>query len=201
LIKPYNVTRETRYLGLPLGFGFLGASYLLSALAHATPTFSINTLAWFQLLARPFAFLFLAFTYFFSKKSSKNQLWWDATLSVLIVILTSAFMLLLFAPQSSISNYRILSIYARAFDLASLSYIIVHTLRSHLETQNSKIILTPVGYIFLAIGQYSILIWTIDSYFNSSSFAFYAGLVLRWIGLVLFLVIAYRTFYGSKRIQ
>jgi hypothetical protein len=33
MIKPYRLTREGRYLGLPLGFSFLGVSYFLGAIA------------------------------------------------------------------------------------------------------------------------------------------------------------------------
>ena len=79
--------------------------------------------------------------------------------------------------------------------MVCLLYIAIHTLRSHLEAQKSKTILTPFGYMFLGISQYSFVIWA----FDNSKFAFYGGLVLRWIGLALFLLIAYRTFYGSKR--
>ena len=105
-------------------------------------------------------------------------------------------MLIFVAPQFAIDNYRLLTIYTRAFDIVALLYIIFHTLRSHLRTLNSKTILTPFGYMFLAIGQYSTLIWAFDLI---NKVAFYGGLVLRWIGLVLFLLIAYRTFYGSKK--
>jgi len=198
LIKPYRATKEARHLGLPLGFGFLGASYLFAAFAHSYPIFSVNTLAWFQLLARPFAFAFLAFTYYFSKKPAKNtRLIWDTTLSVLIVVVASLFFLFFVAPQFTLDNYHILSIYIRAFNIGCLLYITAHTLRSHLKSQDSNTILTPFGYTFLGIGQYSLLIWNMGD--MSNKFPFYGGLVLRWIGLVLFFLIAYRTFYGSQR--
>ena len=31
MFKPYRLTGEGRYLGLPLGFGFLGLSYFIAA--------------------------------------------------------------------------------------------------------------------------------------------------------------------------
>jgi hypothetical protein len=195
LAKPYQVTRESRYLGLPLGFGFLGFSYALSAFAHSFSIFPVNALTWFQLLARPFAFAFLTFTYFFSKKNIKNtRLIGDIILSTLIVALSSLFVLFLVAPSFALSDYRILTIYTRLFDIFCLFYITIHTLRSHLEVQESKTILTPFGYILLGISQYSFVTWAIDN----SKFAFYGGLVLRWIALILFLLIAFRTFYGKK---
>ena len=200
LIKPYKVTREVRYLGLPIGFGFLCVSYAVSALTHLYPlaAFSSLPLAWFQLLLRPFSILFLAFTYYFSKKSSKNsRLMGDVTLSAIIVALTSMVIFFFVAPQFAIGNYRVLSIYVRIFNIMCLLYITIHTLRSHLASQDSKTILTPFGYLFLLIGQYSLLIW--DTGDVTKEFPFYGGLLLRWIGLVLFLLIAYRTFYGANK--
>ena len=151
---------------------------------------------WFQLLAKPFAFAFLAFTYYFSKKPAEySRLIWDVTLSVLIIALTSTFILIYVAPGFAFSSYRILGIYTRAFNLVCLFYITIHTLRSHLATQDSKTILTPFGYMLLGIGQYSLLIWAVDN----SELAFYGDLVLRWIALVLFLLIAYQAFYRSHK--
>jgi hypothetical protein len=192
MAKPYYATRENRYLGLPLGFGFLGASYVLSAVAHIMP-FSVTALTWLQLLARPFAFLFLTFTYYFSKKPSKNtRILYDTMLSLLLVTLTVLVVLVFVAPQFNMSNYRIVAIYVRVTDLACLVYISVHTLRSHLESKDpSNTILTPIAFMLLGVSQYSILSWAIDG----GLFAFWGGIVLRLISLTIFLVISYRIFY------
>ncbi len=199
LLKPFLATREERYIGLPIGFGFLGVTYLLSAFSHACTIgsgFTITGFTWFQLLARPFAFAFLTFTYFYSNKPSTNRPFWDITLSVLLVSLTALFIFYFIAPQLAISSYRVLSVYVRVFNLICLLYISVHTLRSHLIAQNSKTILTPFGFIFLGISQYSLIIWATG---DGGDLAFYGGLLLRWIGLALFLVNAYRSFYDSQK--
>jgi hypothetical protein len=188
------MSKENRYIGLPIGFGFLGVSYALSALSHSFPIFPANPLTWFQLVSRPFAFAFLAFTYYFSKQKN-SRLLWDLTLSILIVALSSAFVMFLVAPSVAMSDYHTLSIFVRILNIVFLLYIILHTIRSHLEAQNSKTILTPFGYMFLVISQYSLLIWG----FDNNDFAFYGALVLRWTGLVLFLLIAYRTFYRTQK--
>jgi uncharacterized membrane-anchored protein len=94
MIKPYQITAETRYLGLPLGFGFLGATYIVSAIAYYTPDiFGTNTL-YLQLIARTFAFLFIAITYYFSKKPAKNsrQLW-KITLTLLTALLITSLLI------------------------------------------------------------------------------------------------------------
>jgi hypothetical protein len=110
-------------------------------------------------------------------------------------VLMSLIILYFVAPQFAVSNYRFLGICVRIFNMICLLYISAHTLRSHLELKNSKTILTPFGFIFLSIGQYSLLLWAVDS----TRVAFYGGLVLRWIGLALFLLVAYRSFYSSKK--
>ena len=169
---------------------------MLSAISHSYSHFSINPLTWLQLLMRPFAFAFLTFTYYFSKTpSKKSRVLWDTTLSALIVALGSAFVLIFIDPPLAFSNYRFLSMTIRIFNIICLLYISIHTVRSHLEAKNSKTMYTPFGYILLALGQYSILIWIIDS----SEFAFYGGLTFRWIGLIVFLLISYQTFHRSRR--
>ena len=39
IAKPYRLTREGRYLGLPLGFAFLGISYAISGMAMSIPDY------------------------------------------------------------------------------------------------------------------------------------------------------------------
>lgn len=195
MAKPFYATRENRYLGLPLGFGFLGVSYLLSAIAHISPLFSVNTLYWLQLLARPFAFLFITFTYYFSKKPSKNtRILWDVILSILFVTLTVLLVLIFVAPQFDLSNYRVVAIYVRGIDLVCLLYVTLHTLTSHLANRASIRVLTPIAFTLLGIAQFSVLIWAIDGVI----FAFYSGIILRIVSLVIFLVISVRTFYSRQ---
>lgn len=76
MLEPYRLTREERYLGLPLGFGFLGKSFAFSALTYSPLTQGLNPkLMWFGLLTRTFAFVFIAANYFFPNiKSRKSHL-------------------------------------------------------------------------------------------------------------------------------
>jgi len=193
MIKPFRLTGETRYLGLPLGFGFLGASYAFSALSYS-PILDFASSKWVQLLVRAFAFLFLAVTYYFSKSAKKPKLLWNMTLGVLAAILTILILLAIMSPQFSWPNYRLAQISVRVFDLVCLSYISVHALKSHMEQPDPTTLMVPLGYILLGIGQYSLLIWAVDA----SIFAFFAGLALRLAGLAVFLFVSYRTFYSSE---
>ncbi len=105
MIRPYWLTREARYLGLPLGFGFLGISYAISAIAY-TGLYHFFELLWIQFLARTFAFVFLAMTYYFSKKTSKNtRILWDLAFSLLIVSLIALFLVLFIFPQVTLNTY------------------------------------------------------------------------------------------------
>ena len=190
MIKPYRLTGEGRYLGLPLGFGIMGISHIIAAIV----AFS-NSLNWFMLLFRTFSFLFLATTYFFSNKSSKKtQQIWNITLSALFVILITLSLLVFVAPQSIWETYSGTQIYFRIFMEIFLLYIIIHTLRGHVKKPDPKTIWIPFGFIFLALSQYSFLLFYIDS----GLAAFWGAYVFRFAGLIVFLIVAYQAFYSSK---
>ena len=193
MIKPFRLTGETRYLGLPLGFGFLGASYAFSALSFS-PLFDFSNSGWVQLFVRAFAFLFLAVTYYFSKSAKSPKLLWNTTLGILAAIFSVLILLAIISPEFLWPNYLQAQVFVRIFDLICLSYISIHALRSHIEKPDPTTLTIPFGYILLGIGQYSLLTWAIDA----SIFAFFTGLVLRLAGLSVFLFVSYRTFYNPE---
>ena len=134
MIKPFRLTGETRYLGLPLGFGFLGISSVVTAIAVSIPNYFTNQSAWLQLLPRTFAFLFLAVTYYFSKEASKNsRLAWNLTISSLILVLVASSISVIIIPQFDSNSYLTSSVYFRICNLICLSYISIHALRSHIQ--------------------------------------------------------------------
>jgi len=196
MIKPYRLTGETRYLGLPFGFGILGASYTFSALSFS-PIFDFPNKSLVQLFVRAFAFLFLATTYYFSKSERKSRLLWNATLGVFAAVLAILVLLAVIYPEFLLPSYRysLAQVSLRVFDLTCITYIAIHALKSHIEQSDPTTLMTPLGYVFLGIGQYSVLIWAIDS----SIVAFFGGLTLRLIGLAIFLFVSYRAFYSSEK--
>jgi fluoride ion exporter CrcB/FEX len=189
MTKIYQLTRESRYLGLPLGFGFLGASYAFSAFSYS-PFFDFTNQGWVQLIIRAFAFLFLAITYYFSKSDKKPKLIWNTTLTVLIVALTTLILFAIISPQVSRSEYVVYYIFVRIVSMICLGYIYINALKNQLEHSDVITLLAPVGYLLLATNQYSVLIWVIDR----SYFALFGGLVFRLAGLAVFLAVAYKTF-------
>ena len=200
MIKPFRLTGETRYLGLPLGFGFLGASYAFSALSFS-PIFDFTNRGWIQLLVRAFAFLFLAVTYYFSKSTKKPKLLWNATLGVLAAIMTIMILLAIISPRFPWPDYHLAQIYVRVFDLICLSYISIQGLKSHIEHPDPTTLMIPLAYILLAIGQYSLLIWAVDTstFPPAATFSFFGALAFRLAGLAVFLFVSYRTFYSKER--
>ncbi len=200
MTKPYRFTRDGRYIGLPLAFGLLGASYLFSAVTYAQPSFFPQNILWFQLVARIFAFIFLAATYYFSNKPFKTRnVVWNIIFSSIVVAVTASFLAVIFSPQFNFDSYRNASEYARFFIMICLMYIIIHVLRSHMEKPERLTLLIPLGYILLAISQYSLIIWAVDT----SMFAWWGALALRWWGLAIFLFVTYVTFYrpGKKKAE
>ena len=196
MTKPYRFTKESRYVGLPLAFGLLGGSYFFSALAYAQPSFFPEEILWFQLFARTFAFVFLATTYYFSNKHSKaSQLLRNVTFSVIVVAILTSVVAVIFMPQLNFASYRIASEYVRIFIIICLLYIIIQTIRSHLAKPDSTTLSFPLGYILLALSQYSIIIWAVDG----SMLAWWVALGLRWGALAIFLLVAYLAFYGAQK--
>jgi hypothetical protein len=194
MAKPFQATGEARYLGLPLGFGFLGASYAFSALSYS-PLFDFSNRGWVQLFLRGFAFFFLAVTYYFSKSEKHPKTLWNVTLGLLAAIFAIMILLVIISPRFSLSDYILYSICVRVFSLICLSYISIHALKSHMEQPDPTTLVVPLGYILLVMEQYSALIWIVDS----SYFALFGGLALRLAGLAVFLFVSYRTFYSSER--
>jgi hypothetical protein len=191
MAKPYLVTGQSRYLGLPLGFAFLGVSYALTALS-ISQVVHFQNIWWIQLFFRAFAFLFLLVTYLLLKES--RNLTWNALLGVFVIIFAILIMLTLISPQFLGSNYFNAQLYARIFMLFCLFYISVHTLKSHLDKPDPATLMIPLGFVLLSIAQYLQIIWVVDR----SLLSFWSGIAVRLCGLLVFLFVSYRTFYNSK---
>jgi hypothetical protein len=151
--------------------------------------------SWLQLFIRTFAFVFLAVTYYFSKNPSKNsRLMWDLTFSLLAVVLMALLFMLFVAPQSALQAYSDVVMYIRILNVACLTYVAIHTLRSHVKEPDPTTIWIPSGFILLGISQYSLLFFQTDPY----GAAFIGALSLRLLALAVFLFVAYKTFYGKR---
>jgi hypothetical protein len=193
MIKPYQLTGESRYLGLPLGFGFLGATYALSAFIYSQPGCFGTATLYIQLIIRSFAFLFLCVTYYFSRKKLDNTRWvWSVTLATLIIAAISSIVLV--SLSVVLPAYSIVATYVRFFNLFCIGYLCFHTFRSHIEAPDSDTLWIPLGYLLFGVSQYSLIIYTLD---NSIS-AWWSALGIRYAAFALFLYVAYTSFYSKK---
>lgn len=192
MIKPYYLTKEIRHLGLPLGFFFLGLSEVILASQIIQPISELNG---FSVTIRTFAFILLAMTYYFSKKSSDySQIVWSITISIIIVSLAFFCIILLVSPVINLEIPKSLSIFLRFISLFFLAYVCIHTLWNHVKNITSSTFWIPLGFALLAISQYSQLIRMIDGGY-AYGFAFVGALVARFLSLAVFLYVAYTTFH------
>ena len=201
MIKPYQITRESRYLGLPIGFGILGVTYAVSAFIFSHMFIFGNGTIYIQLVLRTFAFIFLVITYYFSRKSRENKQWlWNTTIALLIIGVVVSFVLVSIPDVVALVGYQNLSFIVRVFNVACIGYLIAHTLRSHIENPDPETIWIPLGYILFAISQGLLMIYAIDTTTSASSMAaWWSALAIRWAALAVFLFVAYRSFYSSKK--
>lgn len=197
MIRPYRLTGESRYLGLPLGFGFLGATYAISAFCYYQSSFSKTPIPvlYIQLVLRALAFVFLSVTYYLSRKNVENtRTIWNVTLALSIAAIITT-MVFASIPNIDLPRYADLNAFVRVFNLACIIYICIHTLRSHVEKSDPKTIWIPFGYIFLGISQYALIIYALDN----SMTAWWSALAIRYVGFAIFLIVTYRSFWSSKK--
>lgn len=196
MAKPFRATGDTKYLGLPLGFGFLGLSHVLSASTFFTPLPYLSVVAYLQLFARSFAFTFLAITYYFSGSTSeKSRIARNITLSILIVASTLAFIIIVASPWLAFSTFQVAEVYTRVFNVACLVYMAVYTLRSHVRKPDPTTIWIPQSYILLAVSQFLLFVWGIDH----SYAAFGGAMALLLLGLTVFVIVSYQAFCCTDR--
>jgi hypothetical protein len=195
MIRPYRITCEVRYLGLPLGFAFLGLSYIFMGLAYYFESFVfVEEIKWLQLFTQAYAFAFLATTYYFSKSSKHKNIRWNLTYAGLVFIAVISYLIIFEPPMLELPSYRTVDEYFRLFNILCLSYIFVHTLRSHLSKPESKTFWIPLSYLLLAFGQYSSFIWSLETVYVANVGAH----ILRLAGLSVFVFVIYQTFFGSE---
>ncbi len=196
MIRPYRLTREVRYIGLPLGFGFLGVSYALMGFALYFESFLfVEEIKWLQLFTQAYAFAFLAATYYFSKSSKSKNIRWNITYAGLVFAAVISYLIIFEPPMLGLPSYKTVDEYFRLFNILCLSYIFIHTLRSHLSKPEPKTFWIPLSYLLLAFGQYSSLIWSLETVFVANVGAH----ILRITGLTVFVLVVYQTFFGSKQ--
>jgi hypothetical protein len=96
------------------------------------------------------------------------------------------------SPEVSLADYQRCYFVIRTLSAVSLAYIALHALKNHVGTDRVAIA-SAMGFILLAIEQYSQLIWVTDR----SYFALFGGLTFRLVGLAVFIYISYEAFFAK----
>jgi len=193
MTKPYRFIGERKYIGLPVGFSFLGASYVIGVIGFLEPAGFVDVLRWVQLFTQSYAFAFLAVTYYFSKREKETVLSFVIAFVAILTAVAVSLAVILVAPMYDLPHFRTVDDYMRIFNMVCISYIAIHTLKSHASNPDAKTIWIPLSYLLFDFGQYSLLIWSLDASFS----AFIGAHFLRVAALVVFLFVAYQTFYSS----
>ena len=198
MIKPYRMTGESRYLGLPLGFTFLGISYIFMGVSlFVEDPLVVDRVKWLQLFSGAYAFVFLAVTYHLSSETreQKARVLMQAMTSLMLLVLVLLFIIVFLPPVFAIPSYKVADEYFRLLNMSLALYVTVKALRSHVLRPEPKTILAPLGYALLAFSQYSFLVWSIDSSFS----AFLGAHAIRIAGLLVFLFVSYQAIIAPKK--
>lgn len=191
MIKPYRMTGESRYLGLPLGFAFLGISYIFMGVSlFVEDPLVVDRVKWLQLFMGAYGFVFLAVTYYFSARTPQREsrIFMQAIVSLAFLILVLLFIILFLPPAFAMPSYKEADEYFRLLSMILAIYVTLTVLRSHALRPEPKTILAPLGYALLAFSQYSFLIWSLDSSFS----AFAGAHIIRIASLLVFLFVSYK---------
>ena len=195
MTKPYRYTGERQYIGLPLAFSFLGASFIMGLAMLVESNAFADVMRWLQLFTESYAFAFLAVTYYFSKRVKE-----ETRLSLLIAfaaifsVAVVSYIIIFVAPSYDLPHFDIVDDYLRIFNIFCLSYIAIQILRRYVAKTDAKTIWIPFSFILFDFSQYSFLIWSLDASFLALLGAYF----LRVAGLLVFLLMVYQTFYTSS---
>jgi hypothetical protein len=189
MFKSYRVTQREYLLGLPIGFSFLALSLLFFAASVAAPAVK-DIVRWLELFSATYGFAFIGGTYFLRRRGTTGPLssWLFslAVLGIVIVILVEVV-----PPIGALPAYSVADQIFRIINLGFLSYIIF-SLNQSQRAPHEVNFFVLTGFIFLAFGQYSLLLWSLDQGFWS----FVLANLLRLAGLVVILIEAAT---GSRR--
>jgi hypothetical protein len=189
--KSYTFSGFGYLLGLPVGFAFLGASFLFemaSLLYSANPVLH-PAFFWIQMSLQSEALALIALSYYYknSSGSPSRLIGRDVLVTTLplmmvaipFIVPTAA---LVAEPYFNYAGLADLSFYMRIFNIAVIAYIFKSTVVSLVRAANIKLLYVPAAFALLWLEQYSLII----AYFDNSVVAFVGSAAARLAGLALF---------------
>ncbi len=189
--KSYSFSGFGYLLGLPVGFAFLGASFILelaSVLFVADPALH-PAFFWVQMSLQSEALALIALSYCY--KSSPHPAEGRVGRGVLVAMLPLVMVAIPFIVPTSVliaqpyfdyAALADLSFYMRLFNLAVIAYIFKSTIVSLVRAANIRLLYVPAAFALLWLEQYSLVI----AYFDNSVVAFIGSAFARIAGLALF---------------
>ena len=178
-------------LGFPAGFSLLALAFVVLDIAYVIPL--ANNWNWASLLLTSWGFVFLAVTYYI-RYEKRNIVKASSAFTVLGILTVTSVLLILFAPLSLLPPYLPAELGFRAINIVVLGYIIFNLNRAlKTETRLSSVVL---GFTFLTIDQYSLLLNVFDRSFVWS--VIFAQLV-RIAGLFILTIFLVQGFQGTGR--
>lgn len=205
--KSYRFSGFGYLLGLPMGFAFLGASFIFEAasLMYRADPLLYPAFFWIQMSLQSEAFALIALSYYY-RNSASRQLGRSVRPRDLIVIMIPLVMVaipflvptftLAAEPYFSYAGLADLSFYMRIFNMVVIAYIFKSTIASLVKAANIKLLYVPAAFALLGLEQYSLVL----AYFDNSVSAFIGSAAARMAGLALFAYIMHRV-TSRRRIE
>ena len=182
MLRSFRVVRRDYLLGFPIGFTFLALSYLFIAASAAFPSLS-EVARWSDLFSTTYGFAFIAGTYLLRRRgavgSFSRWLFSLAILAILVIVLVEVV-----PPLGALPPYAVAAQVFLVVNLGLLGYIIFSLNQALKQSPHEVNFLVQTGFILLAFGQYSLLVWTLDQGFWSFALAS----LFRLAGLVALLI-------------
>ncbi len=189
--RSYSFAGFGYLLGIPVGFAFLGASFLfeLASVLFAADPILHPAFFWIQMLLQAEAFALIALSYYYKSSTGERgrHVARDVVITIIpLLMIAIPFMLptsvLALQPYFNYAGFADLSFYLRIFNIAVIGFIFRSTVVSLVKAANVKLLYVPAAFALLWLEQYSLVI----AYFDNSLVAFIGSAIARIAGLAVF---------------
>jgi len=202
--KSYSFSGFGYLLGLPVGFAFLGASFLfeLSSIMYRADPLLYPAFFWIQMSLQSEALALIALSYYYKNSDASKSNRRIKVRDILVIVLPLAMVAIPFlVPTFSLVNQPYfnyarladLSFYMRIFNILIIGFLFKSTIASLVKAANVRLLYVPAAFALLWLEQYSLVL----AYFDNSAIAFIGSAAARIAGLALFAYIMHSV--TSKR--
>ena len=206
-LKSYRFSGFGYLLGLPVGFAFLAASFVLevSSLMLKADPLLYPALFWIQMSLQSEAFALIALSYYYKNSDSGQSQKKVCAKGLRVIMLPLSMIAIPFLvptftlatePYFNYPGLADLSFYMRIFNIVVIAYIFKSTIASLIKAANIKLLYVPAAFALLGLEQYSLVL----AYFDNSIGAIIGSAAARITGLALFAYIMHIV-TSKKRIE